>query len=135
MTSSARARPIRRARCCTPPAPGFTPVAASGCAKTADSRAAKRMSHASTNSLPAPRAPLNLRDTDEPARAQTAEKKADRRFTDELRRLLPVLFDPGHVDMGDEIVGVGTLEDEYLDGVVGLSLLNERDQIADQFRP
>jgi hypothetical protein len=37
--------------------------------------------------------------------------------------------------MGDEIVGVGTAENEYLDGVVGLSLLNERDQIADQFRP
>ena len=37
--------------------------------------------------------------------------------------------------MGDEIVRVGTLEHEYMDGVIGLGLLNERDQVADQFRP
>jgi hypothetical protein len=55
MTSSARARPIRRVRCWMPPAPGVTPVAASGWPKIADSPAAKRMSHTSTNSLPAPR--------------------------------------------------------------------------------
>ena len=58
-----------------------------------------------------------------------------RRFADQLRRLLPVLFDPGHVDVGNEIVGVGALEHEDLDGVVGLGSLNERDQIADQFGP
>ena len=35
--------------------------------------------------------------------------------------------------MGNEIVGVGALEHEHLDGVVGLGSLNEGDQIADQF--
>ena len=64
-----------------------------------------------------------------------AKQKPDRCFAGQLRRLLPVLFDPGHVDVGNEIVGVGALEHEHLDGVVGLGLLNERDQIADQFRP
>jgi hypothetical protein len=69
-------------------------------------------------------APLDLRDADEPVQADVAEKKADRRFADKLRRLLPVLFDPGHVDVGNEIVGVCTLEHGYLDGAVGLGLLN-----------
>jgi len=64
-----------------------------------------------------------------------AKKKGYRRFAGQLRRLLSVLFDAGHVDMRDEIVGVGTSEYEHLDGVVGLSLLNERNQIADQFWP
>src|SRR5215470_11856958 len=77
----------------------------------------------------------NLRDANELARAETAKKKADRRFTDELGRLPPVLFDPGHVDMGDEIVGIATPEHEYLGGVIGLGLLYERNQIAHQFCP
>ena len=42
---------------------------------------------------------------------------------------------PGHVDVGNEIVRIGTLEHEHLDGVVGLGPLNEGDQIADQFGP
>ena len=62
-------------------------------------------------------------------------RRRDRRFAGQLRRLLPVLFDPGHVDVGNEIVGVGALEHEHLDGVVGLGSLNEGDQIADQFGP
>ena len=34
-----------------------------------------------------------------------------------------------------EIIGVGALEHEHLDGPVGLGSLNEGDQIADQFGP
>jgi hypothetical protein len=37
--------------------------------------------------------------------------------------------------VGNEIVRIGTLEHEHLDGVVGLGSLNEGDQIADQFGP
>ena len=62
-------------------------------------------------------------------------RRADRRFAGQLRRLLPVLLDPGHVDVGNEIVGVGAFEHEHLDGGVGLGLLHEGDQIADQFGP
>ena len=80
-------------------------------------------------------APLDLRDRDEAACAQIAKQQADRRFAGQLRRLLPVLVDPGHVDVGNEIVGVGALEHEHLDGVVGLGSLDERDQIADQLGP
>ena len=64
-----------------------------------------------------------------------AKQERDRRFAVKLRRLLPVLFDLGHVDVGNEIVGVGALEHEHLEGVVGLGSLNERDQIADQLGP
>jgi hypothetical protein len=35
--------------------------------------------------------------------------------------------------VGDEVVGVGALEHEHLDGVVGLRLLNQGDEIANQF--
>jgi hypothetical protein len=62
-----------------------------------------------------------------------SKQEGDRRFAGQLRRLLPVLLDPGHVDVGNEIVGVGAPEHEHLDGGIGLGSLNERDQIADQF--
>ena len=52
-------------------------------------------------------AALDLRDGDEAARAQMTEQEGDRRFAGQLRRLRPVLLDPGHVDVGDEVVGVG----------------------------
>ena len=61
-----------------------------------------------------------------------AKQKTDRRFADKLRRLLPVLLDLGHVDVGNEIIRVRALEYDHLDGVVGLGALDERDQIADQ---
>ena len=63
------------------------------------------------------------------------EEKRDRRFTRQLCGLLAVLRDTGDIDVGNEIIGVGALEYEHLDGVVGLSLVDERNQIADQFRP
>ena len=37
--------------------------------------------------------------------------------------------------MGNEVVGVGALEHEYLDAVVGLGPLNEGDQIPDELGP
>jgi len=114
-----------------PPAPGLKPSAASNWPKMADSRAANRMSHASTNSLPAPRAPFDLRDGHDAACAQVAEKKPDGGFAHQPGRLLPVFLDPSHVDMGNEIVRVRTLEHKHLDRVVRFSLLNERDQITD----
>ena len=46
---------MSRARCWAAPPPGITPKAGSNWPKIAVSRAANRMSHASTNSLPAPR--------------------------------------------------------------------------------
>ena len=127
---------MRRARCWTPPAPGITPNACSGWLKIADSRAAKRMSHASTNSLPAPRTrPSICAMVTSRLALRWRNRSADRRLAGQLRRLLPVLLDPGHVDVGDEIVGVGALEHEHLNGVVGLGTLNEGHQIADQLGP
>ncbi len=35
--------------------------------------------------------------------------------------------------MGDEIVGVGALENKHLDRVIGLGALDQGDQVADQF--
>jgi len=61
-----------------------------------------------------------------------SKQEGDRRFAGQLRRLLPVLCDLSDVHVGDEVVGVGAPEHEHLDGLVGLSLLNEGDQIADQ---
>jgi hypothetical protein len=37
--------------------------------------------------------------------------------------------------MGDEIVWIGNLENEDIDGAIGLGLLNERYQVADKLRP
>ena len=52
-------------------------------------------------------ATLDLRDGDEAACAQMAEQNGDRRLAGQLRRLRPVLGDPGQIDVGDEVVGVG----------------------------
>jgi hypothetical protein len=59
------------------------------------------------------------------------KQERDRRLAGQLRRLLPVLIDPGHVDMRNEVVGVGAAEHEHLDGVVGLGSPDEADEIAD----
>jgi Response regulator receiver domain len=67
--------------------------------------------------------------TDNPPKTRPASPR--RLISREARSL----FDPGHVDVGNEIVGVAALEHEHLDGVVGLGYLNEGDQIADQFGP
>jgi hypothetical protein len=75
---------------------------------------------------------LDLRDADEPAGAQITKQKPDRCLAGQLRRLRPVPGDSIQVDMGDEIVGVGTLEDKHPDSVISLGVLNQRDQITDQ---
>jgi hypothetical protein len=93
------------------------------------------MSHASTNSLPAPRATFDLRDGYDATCAQVAEKKPDGGFADQFGRLLPVFLDPRHVDMGNEIVRIGTCNYEHADGLVGLGALDERNHIAHQLRP
>ena len=80
-------------------------------------------------------ATLDLRDGDQAAGAQMAKQEGDRRFAGQFRRLLPVLFNARHVDMGNEVVRVRTLEHEHANGIVALGLLNERDEIANQFRP
>jgi hypothetical protein len=43
------------------------------------------------------------------------EQEGDRRIAGQLRRLRPVRIEPGHVDVGDEVVGVGAPEHEHLD--------------------
>ena len=80
-------------------------------------------------------AAFDLRDGDKAACAEVAKQQANRRLAGQFCRLGPVLLDPGHVDVGNEIVGVGALEHEHLDGVVGLGLLNEGDEIANQCWP
>src|SRR5262249_30756046 len=76
-------------------------------------------------------ATLDLCDGHEPACTQITKQQGERRFAGQLRRLRSVLVDFGHVDVGNEIVGVGALEHEHLDGLIRLSSLYERDQIAD----
>ena len=61
-------------------------------------------------------ASLDLRDRNETARAEMAKQEADRRFASELHRFLPVLVDLGHVDVRNEIVGIGAREDDYAGG-------------------
>lgn len=78
--------------------------------------------------------PFDLGDR-EPTRTQVAKQQAERGFANQPRCLLPVLADPRHVDMGNEVIGVGAPEHQHLNGLIGLGLLNQRDQIADQFRP
>src|SRR5262245_46296152 len=77
-------------------------------------------------------ASLDLRNGHEAACTQMAEEKGDRRLAGQLRSLLPVLRDAGDVDVGNEIVGVGALEHQHLDSVVGLGELNECLTIATQ---
>ena len=60
-------------------------------------------------------ATLDLRDGDQAAGAQMTKQAAERRFAGELRRFLPVFADPSHVDVRDEVVGVGAREHEHLD--------------------
>lgn len=62
------------------------------------------------------------------------KQEGDRGFADQPRRL-PVLLDPGHVDVRNEVVELGALEHEHADSVVRLGLLMEGDQFADQLRP
>jgi hypothetical protein len=80
-------------------------------------------------------APFDLRDRDEPTRTQVAKQEAERGFANQPRCLLPVLADPRYVDVGNEVIGVGAPEHKHQNGLIGLRLLNQRDQIADQFRP
>jgi hypothetical protein len=77
-------------------------------------------------------ATLDLRDGDKAACAEMAKHQANRRLAGQFCRLCPVLLDLGHVDMGNKIVGVGALEHERPDGVIGLGSLNQGNKIADQ---
>jgi hypothetical protein len=72
-------------------------------------------------------ATLDLCDGDQAARAEMTKHQANRCLASQLCCLCPVLLDLGHINMGNEIVGIGALEYEHLDGVTGLGLLNERD--------
>lgn len=64
-----------------------------------------------------------------------AKQEAERRFTGQPRRLLPVFAEPCHVDVGNEVVGIGAREHKYLERAVSLGSLNQRNEIADQFGP
>ena len=77
-------------------------------------------------------ATLDLRDRDEAAVAQVVEQQRKRWLARQPRCLGPILGDPRHVDVGDEVVRVGALEHQDPDAVIGLGLLDQRDQIANQ---
>jgi hypothetical protein len=80
-------------------------------------------------------AALDLGDREKAACAEMSKHKRDRRFTGELRRFLPVLFDLGDVNVGNEIIRIRAPEHEYFEIIVGLGLLNKRDQVAHQHGP
>src|SRR5262245_34788343 len=65
-------------------------------------------------------ATLDLSDGDEPACAQMTKHEGDGWLAGQPCRCLAVLLDPGHVDVGNEIVGVGALENDHPYSVVGL---------------
>jgi hypothetical protein len=103
---------------------------------TEDRRLSRREAHVGCQhelAADSPYATLDLCDGHEPAVAQVVEQKGKRRLACQLRRLGSVVVYPCQVDVGDEVVGVGALEHEHLDGVVGLRLLNQGDEIANQF--
>jgi hypothetical protein len=75
---------------------------------------------------------LDLGDRDEAAGAQVPEHQTERRLAGELRRLVAILGDPGHVHVRDEVVRVGAEEHDHPHALVGLGPLNQRDQVADQ---
>jgi hypothetical protein len=80
------------------------------------------------------RSPLNLCDSNQPARAEAPEEETERRLASQFRRLLSIFRDPRYVDVGDKVVLIGAFENENPDTVVSLGLLEERDKVADQFR-
>jgi hypothetical protein len=63
-----------------------------------------------------------------------AKQEAERRFTGQPRRLLPVFAEPCHVDVGNEVVGIGAREHKYLERAVSLGSLNQRNEIAGPVR-
>jgi len=90
---------------------------------TKDRRLARRKAHVARQYELAPNTTnttLDLRNADEPTGAQLTEQLTDRLFAAEARRSLPVLFDSGHIHVGNEILRVGGLEHEHLDGIIGL---------------
>jgi hypothetical protein len=58
-------------------------------------------------------APFDLRNRDESACAQIAEQHGDRGLARQLRRLLPILVDPRHVHMRNEIIGLTSSSSIY----------------------
>ena len=136
MTSSARARPMSRARCWTPPAPGITPNPRLRLSEIA--RLSRGEAHVACQhelAAGAAHATLDLCDRDKAALAQAAKHDRDRRLPSQPRRIFAVLFDPRHIDMGDEIIGIGAPEYQPLDSIGGLRLPNEGVQVTDQFGP
>src|SRR6476619_4249512 len=73
---------------------------------------------------------LDLRNGHEPACAQVMKQESNRGFSGQLRRFRSVFFDSGHIDVRNEVVRVAAFEDDDLNRLVGLGLLNERDQIT-----
>src|SRR6185295_14452335 len=105
---------------------------------TEDRRLARRKAHiAGEYELTAHAAnpAFDLRDGNEAAGAHVPKDLADRGISVEPRCRLAVLLDPSNVNVGNEVVRISAFEYEHLDRLIGLGLLNERDQIADEFRP
>jgi hypothetical protein len=88
------------------------------------------MSHASANSLGAACASFDPGDADEGARAEIPEHEGDRGLACQFRRLCSILGDLRHVDVGDEVVGVGAAEHEHPDIAVRLGCRYQGDQVA-----
>src|ERR1041385_7228483 len=95
---------------------------------TKDRRLARRKAHVAGEyelAADSANATLDLRDGHETAGAQVPKDLAHRGIAVELRCRLAVLFDSSNVDVRNEIVGVGALEHDDLDGVIGFGSLNE----------
>ena len=75
-----------------------------------------------------------LRDRNQAACAHVAKEETEGRFPGELHGRLAVSFDLRDVDVRNEIVRVCALEYEHLGCVVGLRLLKDGNQVADELR-
>nr|WP_198065730.1 hypothetical protein [Rhizobium leguminosarum] len=81
----------------------------------------------------APGATLDLGDRYEAALAEVAEQETDGGFACEPCGLVAILADAGHIDVGNEKVGIGAAEDDDLDVRVALGMFDQRYEIPNQF--
>jgi hypothetical protein len=63
-----------------------------------------------------------------------AKQRGDRRFAGQSCGFRAILGDPCEVEVRDEVVRVGALEDDHLQLVVCVRVLNERDKVVNERR-
>src|SRR5262249_35517667 len=125
--SSARERPTKRGSHSSAPPPGTSPTPISGLPKRALCRLAKRMSQASTDSLPMPR----VRPRILAMLTTRVDERRSHKVAPKAQNLWPFSC-LGYVEMGDEKIGIRRLEHDDLHGRVRLEVGHQRTQFDDR---